>query len=181
MKWIKKNLNEILVTVISGLIILIIAFVFKWIISQINFNNKFNSVFNFLKGKTEINNFIIISVSLTIIILLVVFLIKQIHIIKKKKQNKSKTIEENEFFRHSDTPSFFDERLCLAFPRIHDLHWIEDSKKATYRLSIFFNTPLKFRDSNNSSIVPICWTRDEAYSPITDFKILKSFCKVLHH
>lgn len=168
----KKCRNDIIVLVIGTLIAYVITSFCT------NFFSKIESSIvsgDFFIENNNIIYYLIFVVLIIIAVLFVFFNKKKCILINNIKQKKSKTIEENEFFRYSDTPSFFDERLCLAFPRIHDLHWIEDSKKATYRLSIFFNTQLKFIGRNNGSIVPICWTRDHSYSPITDFKILKSY------
>lgn len=172
MKWIKKNLNEILVSIIGGIILFVIKWFYNFIIYQINIKNNFNSLIDFLQDKTAINNFILIIVFLIIIIFLVVIFINRIRMIKKIKKEKHNEIQDIDYFRYSDTPSFFDYRLGQAFPSFQDLFWINNSKEAMKRLSIFLKSPLRYRGSKNTEITPIWWTRDISSSEISSFKII---------
>ncbi len=169
--------------VISAAIIALVGFISVWIKSlydEVSFISVAKRVVDYLKLKTEVNNFVLWILVFAFFAAVYSFLkgiinkIKASKVVTEEAENPKElpTITE-----HSTV--FFLHRLTNAFPGQRGLIWY-DAKTAVQRLKILFKEPLKFKSEGHFGCMtdPIWWFRNGSDAFIDKFKVL-SRTKVL--
>lgn len=174
-----KSIRNSLVASFWFLIISQVA-IFIWSkISNINFFQVYQKIFDFLNEKICFNTWICLLFTF-VLLTLVYFYFKKY---KRKERSQgsdnkilTREIKPEEKTTITDAPTvFFHNRFCDAFPGIErGYQWIIKNRDINTRLKILLLHPTSFDNKEGHGVTsdPIWWFRGSSALPVNSFKIL---------